>query len=545
MIDATAAPGIREAGDAAWLVVFAPMIDPAVHARVVALAARVREAALPGVRDVVPAFRSVGLFFDPRATDLDALRALVVAPLPASDARPAREHLVPVAYGGAWGPDLDEVAAASGLTTDEVVRRHAAASYRVYMLGFLPGFGYLGTLDAAIVARRRPVPRVRIPAGAVAVAGRQTGVYPRESPGGWQLIGRTPLSMFDLSAPTHAARLAPGDTVRFVPTPADAIAWPADEPGRASATGPVVDAGTGGVTVLAPGLLTTVQDAGRWGHQHEGVGVAGPLDAVAHARANAAVGNDPAAAALEATIVGPTLRLDEETTLALSGADLGATVGGVPVPPDTAVRCAAGATLAFGARRAGARTAIAFAGGIDLPPVLGSRATHVASALGGLDGRPLRAGDRLRLDTAGATVHPRPLHAHAPGATPLPAGGARLRVVPGPHDDWFAPESLAALWRTRFTIAAQSNRMGYRLTGGTVTPRAGELISDVTFPGSIQVPPSGEPILLLADRQTTGGYPQAGVVVTADLPLAGQLAPGDWVEFEPCGAAEARGWLHG
>lgn len=292
------------------------------------------------------------------------------------------------------------------------------------------------------------------------------------------------------------------------------------------------------VTVLRPGLLTTIQDEGRWGHQHQGVSVSGPMDMVAHRMANALVGNPRTAATLEVTLLGPQLRVEQPAVVAVTGADLEPTVDGTALPHQTPVRCGGGSVISFGQRRAGARSCLAFDGGIDVPPVLGSRSTHLLSGLGGLSGAPLHAGDRLPLGMSTGAPH------KPPASTRPMTGGARLRVLKGPHDEYFDADALDALQRTRFTISPQSDRMGYRLVANRpLDAPSGEMISDVTFAGGIQVPPSGQPILLMADRQTTGGYPQIATVITADLPRAGQLAPGDWLEFELCTLAQARAAL--
>jgi antagonist of KipI len=247
------------------------------------------------------------------------------------------------------------------------------------------------------------------------------------------------------------------------------------------------------------------------------------------------VGNDADAATLEVTLAGPELRIEHGAMVAVAGADLQASIDGVSTPAGVTVVCRPGSVLRFGDRRSGARAYVAFDGGIDVRPILGSRATHVGAALGGLEGRALVAGDRLPL--ALATSHA--VRAIAPRAIRID-GGARLRVLPGPQDDFFAEPAFTLLERTRFLVTTQSNRMGYRLSGARV-PRIPnrEMISDAAFVGGIQVPASGEPILLMSDRQTTGGYPQMATVITADLPLAGQLAPGDWVEFVRCTRSEA------
>lgn len=528
-------PVVREVGDSALLLEFDARIDPAVNDLAVAAAATVRAYGLAGVRDVVAAFRSVAVFFDPTRADASqvasALREAVAGPAPAVRGQVVQ---IPVVYGGEAGPDLDEVAEWAGLSSAGVIARHAAQEYRVYTMGFLPGFAYLGTVDSAVAAPRRARPRVHVPRGSVGIAGSQTGVYPMTSPGGWQLVGRSHVRMFDI-AREPISLLAVGDRVRFRPEPGpwrDAGA----ETSRAAAR--LIAARQ--VTVVTPGLFTTVQDLGRWGYQDRGVPVAGAMDVDACRRANRAVGNAPGAAVLEVTLIGPELHFESGARVAVAGADLSPALDGRALPRDRATTASPSSVLRFGERRGGARAYVAFDGGVNVPLVLGSRATHARSALGGLDGRPLQSGDRLGLGRVSGE----------PVAMPerwLPDGGARVRVLPGPQLEAFGAGALDALTGTRFVISPQSDRMGYRLDGPVLpgAPAAGTMISDVTFPGAIQVPPSGEPILLLADRPTTGGYPQIGVVATADLDTVGQLAPGDWIEFAPCTRVEAVAALEG
>ena len=530
-------------------------IDADVNGRVIAIARSVRQRGIVGVRDVVATFRSVAVFFDPLLTDVAAIAAALREDTGATPPESSGRTIdVPVIYGGNAGPDLAQVAAFAGCSPGTVIERHAARAYRVFMLGFLPGFAYMAPVDETIAAPRRPTPRLRVPAGSVGIAGLQTGVYPRDSPGGWQIIGRTALNLFD-PGNTPPALLAPGDRVRFVPTAADAV----------SATGrteirPKTETAPMGVTryvtVLRSGLLTTIQDAGRWGYQDLGVPVSGPMDHVAQWLANALLGNPRDAATLEATWLGPELRMEQETRVAVAGGDLHATLDGADVPLYAPVRCRAGSVLRFGDRRSGTRAYVAFDGGIAVPSVLGSRATHVLSGLGGIGGRALKTGDRIPLADTRADPAPRRLEppvvrsgARAESLMTVaaadlrvrPAGGARLRVLPGPQAEYFAPSALDALQGTRYTISPQSDRMGYRLAGGAPVPCAtrGDMISEAAFVGGVQLPASGDPILLMVDRQTSGGYPQLAVVITADLPVAGQLGPGDWIEFEVCDRADA------
>jgi antagonist of KipI len=295
------------------------------------------------------------------------------------------------------------------------------------------------------------------------------------------------------------------------------------------------------LVVLRPGMLTTVQDLGRWGHQASGVPVAGPMDMYSHRLANQLVGNSEAAAALEITLIGPELQARGDLLCAVAGADFRVLVGGHHVQHTGVFRVPAGTTIRFGERQAGARASLAVRGGIVVPSVLGSRSTSILSRMGPFDGRALAPGDLLpigeerRFDDPVASAYP----------MAMPRRGARLRAIPGPHDAMFTSEAMETFFSSRYHVTPSSNRMGYRLEGPALTHMgAADILSDATPVGSIQVPASGQPILLMADRQTTGGYPKIATVITADLPIAGQLAPGDWVEFTPCTRAAAIDALH-
>jgi biotin-dependent carboxylase-like uncharacterized protein len=216
----------------------------------------------------------------------------------------------------------------------------------------------------------------------------------------------------------------------------------------------------------------------------------------------------------------------------VTGADFALTAGSSPVAMNDPFTLKAGARLRFGERRAGARATLAVRGGLDVEAPFGSRATSLISATGPFGGRAVAAGDVLRVGLTGpGGPRPRPV----PAPLDLPRGGARLRVIRGPHDVMFTARAFETLFAGRYVVTPSSNRMGYRL-GGPALEHSGsaDILSDATPLGSIQVPASGQPILLMADRQTTGGYPRIATVISADIPLAGQLAPGDWIEFAPC-----------
>jgi antagonist of KipI len=296
------------------------------------------------------------------------------------------------------------------------------------------------------------------------------------------------------------------------------------------------------VHVVKPGLLTTVQDRGRCGFQALGVSVAGPMDPTSHRLANAMAGNIGDAAALEVTAIGPELLFEEGRLVAIAGAAFEIFLDGRLVPSAGAFAVPAGSTLRFGRRLRGTRAYVAVAGGIDTPKVLGSRATHLPSAMGGLSGRALKIGDRLPCGLARQRPVPgNDLQALPEGAaTRLPDGRARIRVLAGPQTDRFSAGALDALQSGPYKIANNSNRMGFRLEGPRLSHAHGaDVISDATPLGVVQVPGSGEPILLMADRQTTGGYAKLATVITADIGLAGQLGPGDAIEFTVCTLREA------
>lgn len=209
---------IVAAGDSALIIEFDERIDPEINRRAIAVADAVQSVPVPGVRDIVPTYRSVAVYFDPLKTDYESLvqRLETAAGASTVSARERPPIRIPVCYGGELGPDLGNVAAFAGISESDAIAIHASATYRVYMLGFVPGFAYMGVVDDRIAAPRRATPRVRVPLGSVGIAGVQTGIYPAETPGGWQLIGRTPLKPFDLSR-AEPFLMKAGDAVQFFP----------------------------------------------------------------------------------------------------------------------------------------------------------------------------------------------------------------------------------------------------------------------------------------------------------------------------------------
>jgi antagonist of KipI len=276
-------------------------------------------------------------------------------------------------------------------------------------------------------------------------------------------------------------------------------------------------------------MLTTVQDLGRHGLQHLGVPVAGPMDWWSHEAANRLAGNRPGAALLEITLIGPELEFSRGATAVVTGAQFEFTVSGRPGVMNQAFAVGAGERVSLGRRLTGARAFLAVDGGFAVPEVLGSRATHVRAALGGHEGRALKRGDTLPIGEPGGPVVAAPIS--RPPHIPVPSP-AVLRAIPGPD------AVGGAFWDDVFTISPESDRMGYRLDGPALETAGTHLSAGVAM-GTVQVTPSGTAVLLMADRATSGGYARAATVIRADLPIAGQLAPGDRVRFAPADAVQA------
>lgn len=521
-------------GDSAVVLTLGETVDQAMAVRVQAIATELRRRNPAGLVDVVPAFASVAVFFDPAhagplATWEAELRDAAGRAEAALVTAESRMVEVPVLYGGDAGPDLAAVAARAQLSTAAAATLHASAEYLVHAIGFAPGFPYLGGLPPKLATPRRATPRPRVPAGSVGIGGAQTGVYPLEVPGGWNLIGRTPLKLFD---PTRAepALLQAGDRVRFRAIASEEFEETVerDERRRLSASAPTAGA-MPGIELMRGGMFTTVQDTGRRGHRARGLPLGGAADAFALRLANLLVGNSEDAGALEFTLVGPELRFLHDTVVAIAGAEF----DGVPRGRPLAVR--AGETLKLGPAVRGCRGYLAVAGGIDVPLVLDSRSTYARAGLGGWQGRALRDGDVLPVPLMRRTLGE---HWHIDERiVPGYSSEAVVRVLAAAHEEEFEPGWLG---RT-FKVSTHSDRMGVRLAGEAVRRRSGgELLSVPVAPGTIQVPPDGQPIVLLAEAQTIGGYPQLAHVITVDLPLVAQLRPGDQVRFARVTLDEAR-----
>lgn len=504
---------IKALGDSAWLVEFPELSGEVAHARVMGWVAALANHRPAGVVDVVSSFASFAVHFD----EVDGLEIVEwLKGLQVDDDLPAGgEWEIPVCYGGECGPDLAEVAARLGMSEPEVISRHGDAVYRVAAVGFSPGFPYLSGLPESLRLPRRSTPRVVVPAGSVAMAGGQAGIYPFASPGGWHVVGRTELKLFD-PAGQRGALLQVGDRVRFVRVE--------NFEEREASSPPKLDVGDRWAEVIAPGSLTTVQDLGRRGYESAGVSPGGAVDRQALGLANLLVGNPPDSAALEMCVSGPILRFSVDTVISVAGA-----VG-------KSRRVVAGELVDLSKGAAEVRRYLAVAGGFKVPEVLGGAATDVRSGFGGFLGRPLGVGDRLGMGDPGAI----------PKCGSWFVGRAArlleidLRFLAGVQDEWFSEKARSLFRNEVYRVTPNADRMGARLEGLPLElDRLREMISQPVVCGSVQVPPDGQPIVLLAERQTIGGYPQIGHVISADLPLLARAWPGTAVRFREISWAEA------
>lgn len=500
---------IRWVGDRAFLLDFP---DAATRRRADA-ALRLRPPA--GVVDQVPAARTVLLRFATpdaaRAAELTVTASIDTAP---DDlVAPSTELILPTVYDGL---DLDAVAAHLGKSPHELIEWHSTQTWTVDFGGFLPGFGYLVSEGPGLSVPRHASPRTKIPAGSVALAGEYTGVYPQASPGGWQLIGRTGVEVWN---PDPPALLTPQRRVRFVAVDSLPSATP-----RTTVFAPADPA----VTVLASGPLALIEDLGRTGFGALGVPHGGAADRGAHRLANRLVGNCDDAATIELLLGGFRLRAERDLTIALTGAPASLLVNGTFRPWATPIHVAAGATVEIGQPSYGLRSYLAVRGGVEAARLFGSRSSDPTTGLGPA---PLRAGDLLGLGNQAVTP---PTPSDVAGSQHR-WGDVRVGVRSGPGVDWFNDGAFNTLLSTAWQVSSDSDRVGIRLTspsGASLTrSREGEMASEGVIRGAIQVPTSGEPLIFLADHPTTGGYPVIAVVSDADTDLLAQCRPGDLVRF--------------
>lgn len=438
--------------------------------------------------------------------------------MPEGYGRKGKEWKIPLLIDG---PDLPSVLETKGLAMEQLEEIFLSHKYRVLMIGFSPGFPYLGPLPPSLQTLRRAAPRTRVPKGSVAIASHFAGIYPQETGGGWNLIGRTPLRIF-LEERADPFLLGYGDEVTFSSiTPGEferleekspSLEFHPEEPA---------------LELLSSGICTTMQDHGRHGFQHMGIPPSGPMDKESFQCGNFILGNREGSPSLEFSFPAPALKAHQRVRAVLTGADFSPLLGEKPVPLWAPFEMEVGETLQFPERKEGIWCYLSVHGGFDAPLFLGSASTFIRGKLGAI--RPLKKEDLLGCA--------RLKHGPAEAPRPAPSGLASIPTIQEVGEVPFAPLPEIPEYLLRefvegsFTVSHEIDRGGFRLKGIKIQLPEREVLPEPNTIGAIQIPPSGDPIVILNDGPPTGGYPKIGVIPQSHLRKLTQLSPGKEVSF--------------
>ncbi|MBG5918691.1 5-oxoprolinase/urea amidolyase family protein [Providencia stuartii] len=484
------------------------------------------------IEEITPAARTVLVRFNSMLTNIDKLIDQIGRlDISATELKSGPLVTIPVHYNG---EDLADVAEHLGTSIEDVIRRHTENEYQVAFCGFAPGFAYMVAKNAQLNVPRRPSPRIRIPAGSVALAGEFSSVYPQASPGGWQLIGVTETAVWDLYR-EEPALLKPGYRVNFVDAARAETTYSLPQPTHHHKSHEKMVL-SDDLTVLATGLQTLVQDYGRVGLSALGISESGAMDKGALRSANRLVGNDIHEAALEITQGGFKAQANRPLLVGVTGASCDVeitTAEGIHyfAQQYQPIQLAKGDIIHLGTATKGVRSYLAIRGGIEMTPILGSCSFDTLAQVGPA---PLKAGQRLAVKSLKQqtviSLNELPV-LNYPSAHEIVV----LDIVLGPRTDWFTQQAVRLLTSQLWQVTAASNRIGLRLAGDKGIERAKhqELPSEGTCVGAIQIPANGQPVLFLNDHPLTGGYPVIGAVCEYHLDLAGQIPVNAKIQFNP------------
>ena len=545
---------IVQASEDSLQIQFEQKICPEVNSRISAFVKTFEYIAkdIAGVLEVLPTYCSVSIYFDEAICQISLLKDLAQKALQKSEEEKtestdsARTITIPVCYEDQeFAPDLEKVALHAKLSKEEVIKLHSSSDYLIYMMGFLPGFPYLGGMNPRLETPRLETPRTKIPAGSVAIGGAQTGLYPVESPGGWNIIGRTPLRLFDVKRKPFFLYEA-GDKIRFLPITReefenfDESLWLAQVAGKSEASIETSDNAAdskevyecgGGIKILEPGLLTSIQDSGITGFQKYGIGQSGAMDQTSFALANQICGNEKNAACLETTLAGPSIRFVTACDFAITGAVFeNATLDGMRIEMNKKISAKAGSLLSCGFASKGLRSYIAFSGGLLVPKVFRSSSTNLKSKIGGYMGRKLQADDQLAIGINKKNPLLVPDNKSTEGFTEN-KDVLLLDCIKSSQFDFFQEKIVKKFTDSIYTVSAESDRMGIRFTGPGLECGKTDIISDAIPFGAVQITSAGLPVVMAADRQTTGGYAKIACVTKASMCRLAQALPGTKVRF--------------
>jgi KipI family sensor histidine kinase inhibitor len=489
-----------------------------------------------GFVETVPAYTTLTIFYEPElilsveTSSITFVKSYVEKLLKVkSKEKEFTENYVtiPVCYDEEFGLDLQFISETSGISIKEIINLHQQKDYNIYMTGFLPGFSYMGKVDDKIAVARKDTPRTSIEEGAVGIAGNQTGIYPIASPGGWQIIGKTPYRLFDIQK-KKPFLLKTGDTVRFYAISKDEFYKIKKE--KNNVVEKEID--NSDVIVMKPGVFSTVQDIGRVGFRSFGVPLSGAMDLISHNLANALLGNKKSSSTIECTMGGLTVQFFKETNIAVTGAGV-SFLNGECINMHQAHFVKPNDILEVRFNNQGLRTYVAVKGGFDYEVIMNSRSTSPKIAIG----RMLKKGMGLQFEKGNKNQSIKKLNTIE---LPLFESHKSIRVIEGQEIDWVKEESVRQFYSRKFVISNRCDRMGYHLQGEPLLLKySTELLSTAVTKGTIQLTPSGQMIVLMNDCQTTGGYPRIGQVAAVDLPFLAQLKPRESIDFKKISFGEA------
>lgn len=514
-----------------------PTLSRVVHQHLMAWYHYLGQNPFEGFLEAVPAYHTLTIFYDPlkipttHNSPAETLKKNLFAMANQIKTNPIllpRLIEIPVCYDETLGNDLAAVAAQKGVSTDTIVRWHCEKEYYVYMLGFMPGFAYMGKVSKKLATPRKATPRKAVAAGSVGIAGSQTGIYPLESPGGWQILGRTPLRMLDWQR-KKPFLLAAGNEVRFFPIKKQMYSLMQTTPRGLVSTPEIAENNNDEIIVLKAGVLATLQDEGRVGLRAYGVPNSGAMDWKAYKIANLLLQNPPNAVVIECAMGGLALQFRKNTEIALTGGGQ-ASLAGKKIPFYAPITVKKNDILELHFYPNGIRTYLAISGGIVGNEMAGSRSVYGR----GLLGKALQKGQSLAIGKKTSFSS----HTHLLDLAPKVQTSAHtLRLIAGHELSQLLPESIATLFEKNFQLSMQCDRMGYRLQGTPLKmyPLTEELLSRAVSIGTVQCTPDGQLIVLMNDGQTVGGYPVVGKVAFVDLPILAQLKPNDTIRWQSIG----------
>jgi len=508
------------------------IIDEALNSKVIALHRYLGQHPFPGLIESVPCYASITVYYKPGIKNFETVKnhlLNLLSVIPAIKTDEDRVIKIPVCYDDEFGHDLEFVAGSHNISKEHLIKIHHQKEYKVFMMGFLPGFAYMGSVDDSIATARKLTPAPAVDAGSVGIAGKQTGIYPFQSPGGWQIIGRTPIQLFDIKK-DDPFFLKTGDTIKFYPI--DRLVYESMLLQKTIALSESAENKIEDVTIVKPGLFSSIQDHGRYGYQSYGVPISGAMDQHAYQIANALVGNKKNAVCIECTMGGLQVQFKKNSVIAITGAGI-ATINGRAIKTWQPLKAFKNDLLEIRYNADGLRSYLAVRGGFETDFMMNSYSVHVKSGIG----RSLKTGDALK---TGETFLPITKPIADAISIPVHESNSKVRVIEGPEFDWMDDTSKGKFYDQQFCLSNQSDRMGYQIQGEPLSrSNTTELVSTAVTKGTVQLTPSGQLIILMSDCQTTGGYPRVGQIAAIDLPLLAQLKPGDMIRFNKISFEEA------